>query len=104
MNDPHDDSAIEQQIYHSLLRLNGRIWGISFGLMAGLGLFFATILLVIKGGPVVGPHLGLLGVYLPFYRVTLLGSFIGFMYAFVIGYGFGRLIAWIYNLVAHRSL
>jgi hypothetical protein len=98
-----EEQLIEQQMRQVLLRLNARAWALSFGLLFGFGLFFATIFLVIKGGPVVGPHLGLLGVFLPGYRVTVLGSFVGFVYAFVIGYGFGRLIAWTYNLVAHRS-
>ena len=60
-------------------------------------LSFATIVLVVKGGPRVGQHLNLLGVYFPGYRVTLLGSFIGFIYMFVIGYGVGRVIGTLYN-------
>lgn len=99
-----EEELVEQELRTRLLRLNGQVWAISFGLLFGFGLFIATIVLVIKGGAVVGPHLGLLGIYLPGYRVTVVGSFIGFVYAFVIGYGFGRLIAGIYNLIAHREL
>jgi hypothetical protein len=88
----------------TLLRLNTRVWGITLGLLLGTGLFLATIFLVIKGGPVVGPHLSLLGVYLPGYRVTVLGSFIGFVYMFVIGYGLGYLIGAVYNRIAHGPL
>lgn len=81
--------------------MNARAWGIAFGLMAGLGLFAATNILLLKGGEVVGPNLALLGVYLPGYSVTFLGSLIGFVYMFVIGYGFGRLIGEVYNRAAH---
>ena len=72
------------------------------GLVAGLLLFVATNVLVLRGGDVVGPHLGLLGVYLPGYSVSFVGSLIGFVYAFVIGYALGRLIGTVYNAVADR--
>ncbi|HEU4630958.1 MAG TPA: hypothetical protein VFS08_14505 [Gemmatimonadaceae bacterium] len=93
--------TVDDQLQSTLLRLNGRAWGISVGLILALGLFLATNVLVLRGGEVVGPHLALLGVYLPGYRVTFVGSLIGFVYAFVIGYGLGRLISGVYNRVAH---
>jgi hypothetical protein len=80
-----------------ILRIQEQGWGIAFGLMAGLGLFVATNILVLRGGPVVGPRLALLALYFPGYRVTFLGSVIGFVYAFVLGYAVGRGIATIYN-------
>ena len=94
-------TTVDYQLRSTLLRLNGRAWGISVGLILGLGLFLATNVLVLRGGEIVGPHLALLGVYLPGYRVSLAGSLIGFVYAFVIGYGLGRLISGVYNRVAH---
>jgi hypothetical protein len=84
-------------LHDAMLRLNGRAWGIAMGLLFGLGLFVATNFLVLKGGPQVGPHLSLLGVYLPGYSVSFWGSVIGFVYLFVIGYGVGRLIGNVYN-------
>ena len=81
----------------TLLRLNARAWGIAIVLLLGVGLFLATALLVLKGGPTVGPHLSLLGEYLPGYRVTWGGAFVGFVYMFVIGYATGRIIGWVYN-------
>lgn len=89
-------------IQASLLRLNARAWGISAGLLLGGGLFLATIFLVIRGGETVGPHLSMLGVFFPGYRVTWPGAFIGFVYAFVLGYGLGRVIGSIYNRLAFR--
>ena len=86
-----------RQVSKTLLRMNEQGWGIAFGLLLGLGLFAATNFLVIKGGEVVGPHLELLSVFFPGYRVTFLGSFVGFVYAFVVGYGFGRTVSAIYN-------
>lgn len=86
----------------TLATLNARAWGISVGLLLGLALFVATNWLVLRGGETVGPHLGLLGVYLPGYRVTFVGSLIGFVYAFVIGYAMGRLVGTVYNAMARR--
>jgi hypothetical protein len=82
------------------LRLNARAWGIALGLLFGLGLFAATIVLVLQGGPTVGRHLGLLSAFFPGYRVTLAGSLIGFVYAFVLGYGVGWTIGRVYNALA----
>ena len=93
---------MDPELRTTVLRLNARAWGVAMGLLLGGGLFIATNILVLKGGEVVGPHLGLLGVYLPGYRVSFLGSLVGFVYAFVIGYLFGRLIGTVYNSLANR--
>jgi len=88
----------------TVMRASEQGWGIAIGLLCGVGLTLATVFLVVKGGPNPGPHLGLLGIYFPGYSVTWLGSVIGFVYAFVLGYAVGRTIAAIYNrLAAARS-
>jgi hypothetical protein len=93
----------EKDFRAAVARLHARAWGIAIGLLLGGGLFLATNILVIKGGPKVGKHLGLLAVYFPGYRVTFLGSLIGFVYLFVIGYALGRLIGFVYNSVVNRD-
>jgi len=85
-----------------LARVNARAWGIAAGLLLGLGLAVATMILVAKGGDVVGPHLGLLGIILPGYSVTPLGAVIGFVYLFVIGYALGRVTERLYAVFARR--
>ncbi len=97
--DPEEARAVRREV----LRLNAKAWGLSFGLLGGLGLFLSTIILVVKGGERVGPHLALLSIYLPGYRVTVAGAFIGFVYLFVIGYAVGRGIGTIYNAIAHPN-
>lgn len=87
----------ERQIEAAIRRLNERAWGISIGLLLGGGLLLATLILVIKGGQNVGAHLNLLGNYFPGYRVTVPGSFVGFVYGFVLGYGLGRVVGAVYN-------
>lgn len=91
-----------QTVQASLMRLNARAWGIATGLLLGGGLFIATIFLVIRGGPMVGQHLELISVFFPGYQVTWLGAFIGFIYAFVLGYALGRVIGFVYNRLAFR--
>lgn len=90
----------EREVRRAILRLNSQAWGVSFGMLLGLGLFIATAVLVVKGGVNVGAHLNLLSVYLPGYRVTWPGAFLGFVYAFVIGYALGRIVGTVYNWVA----
>ena len=87
----------QQTLQKTLLRIHERGCGLAVGLLFGLVLFVSTNVLILRGGPVIGPHLGLLGVYFPGYRVSFLGSLVGFVYAFVIGYGAGRVIARTYN-------
>ena len=101
---PAERKSHEEQVIESaVLRLNARAWGIAMGLLLGTGLFVATNILVLKGGPHVGSHLRLLAVYFPGYSVTFLGSVVGFIYLFVIGYGLGRLVGAVYNKMVELS-
>lgn len=93
----------EETIQQVVRRLNSRAWGTSVGLVLGLTLLIATNVLVLKGGPNVGAHLRLLSNYFPGYRVTFVGSLVGFVYAFVLGYGLGVLIAVVYDRLVERS-
>lgn len=94
MADTRDD------VKTTLLKLNARAWGIAVGLLFGSTLFLGTIILVMRGGRQVGPHLGMLWVFFPGYSVTFVGALIGFTYAFVVGYAVGRLIGLVYNALA----
>jgi len=95
-----EDQRLEQVILTRLVRLNAKIQGVVTGLVAGLALFVATNWLVLKGGKVIGPHLALLGQFFIGYRVTFLGSVIGFAYAFVCGFVIGYSVARLYNWIA----
>jgi len=90
----------EEALEKAVVRLNAKLMGIVVGFLAGLGLFLATMILVLKGGPDVGAHLGLLSQFFPGYRVTFLGSFVGFFYAFVVGFVIGSALGAVYNKVA----
>jgi hypothetical protein len=95
-----EEQIIQATISSRLIQLNAPITGIVMGLIAGIGLFAATLFLVLKGGEVVGPHLSLLGQFFPGYSVTLIGSFVGLIYGFIAGFLAGYLIARLYNGLA----
>lgn len=102
MNSSLPEGHLSPEARNSLKRLHGRAWGIATGMFLGLGLFLATIILVLRDGPNMGEHLSLLSVYLPGYSVSVGGSFIGFVYAFVIGYAMGRVIGTVYNFAVRE--
>jgi len=54
------ERKLEDVVLTRVLRLNATIQELVMGLMLGLAIFVATDWLVLKGGPVVGPHLSLL--------------------------------------------
>lgn len=96
----------EVQLFKGVLRINVKFLGLTVGLLLGLIIFIATIWLVIKGGHiapsgeyVVGPHLQLLSQFFIGYRVSFLGSIIGFLYGFALGSIFGSGIGFLYNKI-----
>jgi hypothetical protein len=94
-----EEKKLESAVMTRLLRLNATINGVVSGLAVGFLIFIATIWLVIKGGPVVGPNLSLLGQFFIGYSVTLIGSVIGFGYGFLTGFLFGYIVSAIYNWI-----
>jgi hypothetical protein len=96
----------EEKLFKGVLRLNAKFIGIVLGFVIGLAIFIATNWLVIRGGHVnpggeyvVGPHLQLLSQFFIGYRVSFLGSIIGFFYGFAIGTLCGSAIGLIYNKI-----
>jgi hypothetical protein len=75
------------------------VLGITLGILCGFGLFLATMILVIKGGPDPGAHLKLLAQFFYGYKITIGGSLLGGVYGFIVGYVAGGIIAVIYNWV-----
>lgn len=95
-----DDEDIERVVLVKLLRLNAAVVGVVTGLTLGLAIFLMTVVLVIKGGEVVGPHLALLRELYPGYQVTFLGGILGFLYGTVSGFLVGYVFARLYNVLA----
>lgn len=89
----------EKLIVQSLAKLDGIALGISLGTLFGLAIFFATNILIIKGGDIIGPNLVLLSQYFIGYEITFAGSLIGLGYGLVSGFILGWLIAFLRNFV-----
>jgi hypothetical protein len=96
-------SAAERLLVErAVARLRVRVLAVVGALFAGAALWIATGWLVLRGGPLVGPHLGLLRVYLPGYSVSWPGAFLGFGYGALLGGIAGAAGARLYNLLARR--
>jgi hypothetical protein len=80
--------------------------GVAVGTVGGVGLFLATVVLLLKDGPMVGPTLSLLGQYLLGYEVTWPGACLGLVEAGVGGFMLGAVGAWLRNvgMAAYTSL
>ena len=94
----------ERFIIEAFAKLDRTALGVAVGAVLGLGIFTATIFLIIKGGEVVGPNLSLLGQFFLGYTVTLTGAFIGLVYGFVAGFILGWLIGFLRNALVSAYL
>jgi hypothetical protein len=90
----------QRTLRRAVARLRAGIMAVTFGMAGGVGLFVATIWLVLRGGDRVGPHLGLLANYLPGYSVTWGGAVLGLFEGGLVGALVGATVAWLYNSFA----
>jgi hypothetical protein len=80
---------------------------VAFASVSGMVIFAATAVLLIKSmmtSSVTGPHLALLGIYLPGYTVSWPGAFLGAAYFCVFGAVAGFVLATFWNLSHHLYL
>lgn len=78
-------------------RLDPVALAVAVGVVSGVGLWAATVGLVLRGGPNVGFHLGRLAWFLPLYDVTWAGAFIGAVEAGALGAAAGAGMALLWN-------
>lgn len=88
-----------EDVTRAVVRIQSGVLTIVCALIGGFGLFAMTAWLLIKDGPNVGLHLGLLGHYFIGYSVTWPGSLVGLFYGALVGAVFGWTIGRIYNAV-----
>jgi protoporphyrinogen oxidase len=93
------DEILAAVVAPTLAKVDRVALGLSLGLTCGALLWLATLALVLKGGAVVGPNLGLLAQFFPGYTVTLTGSFLGLGYGFLSGFLAGWTVALLRNVV-----
>jgi protoporphyrinogen oxidase len=89
----------ENFLKRTFARMDKLAFASASGAVAGLLFFMATVWLVVKNGPVVGPTLQLLGQYFVGYTVSMKGALIAFAYSFFWGFLFGWLFAYLRNFL-----
>ena len=94
-----EEEEFEEEVIEEVFaRLDPVALGVAVGVVSGLCIFLATAILLIKGGPLVGPTLSLLGQFLFGFQVTWGGALIGLIEGglggFTIGYVTARLRNW----------
>ena len=94
----HTDPNAEE-ISRAVARIQAGVLAFVCAVLGGLGLFIATVWLLLDGGPQVGSHLQLLSNYYIGYSVTWRGSVIGMLYGALTGAVLGWTIGFIYNKV-----
>jgi len=84
------------------MKLNVKAFALTGGIFWGVGLFVLTWWIIAFGGVTNDPTF--IGrVYLG-YSISLVGSVIGLVWAFVDGLIYGAIFAWLYNLIDTRTL
>ena len=94
------EEALKDAVALVLWKVDAVALGVASGVVSGAVLFLMTVVLLLKGGPVVGPTLSLLGEYFPGYAVTPFGSLLGLVYGGLCGYVAGWSFAYLRNLTS----
>jgi protoporphyrinogen oxidase len=90
--------ALKEAFTQAFAKLDRFALGLSTGAMSGVLLLLGTLLLLLKGGDVIGPNLQLLNQYFPGYSVSISGSILGSCYGFVTGFVLGWGFAFMRNV------
>ncbi len=98
------DALLDKAAVQLIERIDPVALGVAGGVVCGVLLSLATVVLVLKGGPVVGPNLALLGQYLPGYSVSLRASPLGTVYGGAVGFLAGWTFARVRNITTYLSL
>lgn len=96
-SDPSKASRGADAVAAALVRLNAHVLGGVLALLAGSGLFLATLVLHWQGGPMTGQMLGLLAHFFPGYAVSFWGAVVGALWAACSGYAIGFCIGRAYG-------
>lgn len=91
----------DKLLLRTVAKLRATVMSVVFAMLFGVGLFLATVWLLVQGGPDMGAHLSLLGQYFPGYVVSWPGAFLGLIYGGAVGAVVGWTTAWIYNTLAN---
>ena len=95
--------SVDDLIASAFARYDATALGAAIGTTLGIGLFLATVMLLLQGGVPMGPNLSLLGNVFFGYTVSWSGAFIGLVEASVGGFAFGWALAKVINWIISRT-
>ncbi len=96
--EPGEEAVLDRILPSVFSRMDPLGLASAVGSVIGLLIFFATLWLVVKGGPAI-PYLKLLNQFFFGYTVTVKGALIGLAYGFSWGFLCGWLIAYLRNFI-----
>ena len=85
------------EITRALVRFNAHVVGVIAALLSAAALALATLIMTAQGNTNPEGLLALLRHFLPGYRISLPGAFVGALWAATIGYGLGGLLGFGYG-------
>ena len=83
------------------MKLNVKAFALSSGIISGLGLFLVTWWKILFQG--MTQKATFVGSVFKGYSLSTLGSFIGLVWAFVVAFVGGFLLAWLYNKISDQG-
>lgn len=89
--------AETHRVTRALLRFNAHVFGVTVALLGAAALFTATLVMAAKGNTNPEGLLALLRHFLPGFRISMSGAFVGALWAAAIGYGLGALFGFGYG-------
>jgi hypothetical protein len=98
MSPETSSDRVDAAILRAFAPLHRVAMGVAWGIALGVGIFLLTAVLLIKGGPLVGPNLALIGQFFFGYTVTWPGAFVGLLWGFLVGFILGWGFAFTRNL------
>jgi hypothetical protein len=97
------EKILDETITRVFPRLDPVSFGLSAGIIGGLGIFIATLFLVIHGTDIVGNYPLLLRNFLPGFTISIWGALVGLLDMFVLGFLFGSVAAYCRNIMVFLS-
>ena len=82
------------------MKLNVRAMALTWGILWGLGIFLATVWIILFDGAT--GEVTTLGRIYRGYNISVVGSLYGLLWGFVDGLICGAIFAWLYNLLVSR--
>lgn len=89
--------AVQEALTYVFVKLDPLAFGAAMGLTVGMLLFFVTLVLVLQGGGGIADILGNLREYIPWYSISLQGSFVGLLFGLLTGLVIGWSYAFLRN-------